>query len=101
MIGGLAVLTLLLVADRYGYLGDEFYFVVTGRHLQVAAPDNPMLVPYLAAGWYALVGGNLWAFRILPALAAGGYLLLGSLVAREFGAPRCHQSRLRLAYAMT
>jgi len=61
MIGGLAVLTLLLVADRYGYLGDEFYFVVTGRHLQVAAPDNPMLVPYLAAGWYALVGGNLWA----------------------------------------
>jgi hypothetical protein len=57
MIGGLAVLILLLVAGRYGYLGDEFYFVVTGRHLQLAAPDNPMLVPYLAAGWYALVDG--------------------------------------------
>ena len=56
LIGGLALLTLLLVADRYGYLGDEFYFVVTGRHLQVAAPDNPMLVPHLAAGWYAVVG---------------------------------------------
>jgi Dolichyl-phosphate-mannose-protein mannosyltransferase len=101
MIGGLAVLALLLVADRYGYLGDEFYFVVTGRHLQLATPDNPMLVPYLAAGWYALVGGHLWAFRILPALAAGGYVLLGGLVAREFGAPRSHQVAAAAAVAMT
>ena len=101
MIGGLAVVTLLLVADRYGYLGDEFYFVVTGRQLQVAAPDNPMLVPYLAAVWYALVGGNLWGFRVLPALAAGGYVLLGGLVAREFGAPRRHQVAAAAAVAMT
>jgi Dolichyl-phosphate-mannose-protein mannosyltransferase len=101
LIGGLAVLTLLLVADRYGYLGDEFYFVVTGRHLQVAAPDNPMLVPYLAAGWYAVVGGDLRAFRILPALAAGGYVLLGGLVAREFGAPGRHQVAAAPAVAMT
>jgi hypothetical protein len=101
MIGGLAVLALLLVADRYGYLGDEFYFVVTGRHLQLAAPDNPMLVPWLASGWYALVGGHLWAFRILPALAAGGYVLLGGLVAREFGAPRSHQVAAAAAVAMT
>src|SRR6478609_1797849 len=61
-VAGVVVLALLLVAGRYGFHGDEFYFVVTGRHLQVAAPDNPMLVPYLAAGWYGLVGGNLWAF---------------------------------------
>ncbi len=101
MIGGLAIVTLLLVADRYGYLGDEFYFVVTGRQLQVAAPDNPMLVPYLAAVWYALVGGNLWGFRVLPALAAGGYVLLGGLVAREFGAPRRHQVAAAAAVAMT
>jgi hypothetical protein len=101
MIGGLAVLILLVVADRYGYLGDEFYFVVTGRHLQLAAPDNPMLVPYLAAGWYALVDGHLWAFRILPALAAGGYVLLGGLIAREFGAPRGHQVAAAAAVAMT
>jgi 4-amino-4-deoxy-L-arabinose transferase-like glycosyltransferase len=101
VIAGLVVLALVLVADRYGYLGDEFYFVVTGRHLQFAAPDNPMLIPYLAAGWYALVGGHLWAFRILPALAAGGYVLLGGLVAREFGAPRSHQVAAAAAVAMT
>ena len=101
IIAGLVVLALLLVADRYGYLGDEFYFVVTGRHLQLAAPDNPMLVPYLAAAWYAVVGGHLWAFRILPALAAGGYVLLGGLVAREFGASRSHQVAAAAVVAMT
>src|SRR6476646_2847297 len=85
-VAGVVVLALLLAAGRYGFHGDEFYFVVTGRHLQVAAPDNPMLVPYLAAGCYGLVGGNLWAFRILPALASGAYLVLGGLIAREFGA---------------
>ena len=85
-------LALLLVAGRYGFHGDEFYFVVTGRHLQVAAPDNPMLVPYLAAGWYGLVGGRLWAFRILAGVGSRvRYVLLGGLIAREFGAAPRHQ----------
>jgi hypothetical protein len=101
MVAGLVVLALLLVAGRYGFHGDEFYFVVTGRHLQVAAPDNPMLVPYLAAGSYAFVGGQLWAFRVLPALAAGGYALIGGLTAREFRAPPRHQVAASAAVALT
>ena len=54
---------LLVVAGRYGFHRDEYYFVVTGQHAAWATTDNPMLVPYLAAGWYSLVGGHLWAFR--------------------------------------
>ena len=100
-VAGVVVLVLLLVAGRYGFHGDEFYFVVTGRHLQVAAPDNPMLVPYLAAGWYGLVSGHLWAFRVLPALASGAYVLLGALMAREFSAPPRHQLAAAAAVAMT
>jgi 4-amino-4-deoxy-L-arabinose transferase-like glycosyltransferase len=100
-VAGVVVLALLLVAGRYGFHGDEFYFVVTGRHLQVAAPDNPMLVPYLAAGWYGLVGGHLWPFRVLPALASGVYVLLGGLIAREFGAAPRHQVAAAVAVAMT
>ncbi|MGI8456600.1 MAG: glycosyltransferase family 39 protein [Propionibacteriaceae bacterium] len=100
-VAGVVVLALLLVAGRYGFHGDEFYFVVTGRHLQVAAPDNPMLVPYLAAGWYRLVGGQLVAFRVLPALAAGAYVLLGGLTAREFGASSLRQVAAAAAVAMT
>lgn len=101
VVAGLVVVGLTSLAGRYGFHGDEFYFVVTGRHPQLAAPDNPMLVPYLAAGWYALVGGQLWAFRILPALAAGAYVLLGALTAREFGAPARHQLAAAIAVAMT
>jgi hypothetical protein len=100
-VAGVVVLALLLVAGRYGFHGDEFYFVVTGRHLQVAAPDNPMLVPYLAAGWYALVGGHLWAFRVLPALAVGCVRAARRLIAREFGAARRHQVAAAAAVAMT
>jgi 4-amino-4-deoxy-L-arabinose transferase-like glycosyltransferase len=69
--------------------------------LLLVAPDNPMLVPYLAAGWYASVGGQLWAFRVLPALASGAYVLLGGLIAREFGAPTRHQLAAAAAVAMT
>ena len=98
---GLTALALLTVAGRYGFHGDEFYFVVTGRHLQAAAPDNPMLVPYLAAGWYALVGGHLWAFRILPALAIGAYVLVGALTARTYGLGRRGQVAAAIAVALT
>jgi hypothetical protein len=84
LIAAVVVAGLMVVAGRYGFHRDEYYFVVTGQHPAVAAPDNPMLVPFLAAGWYGLVGGHLWAFRILPALAAGGYVVIGGLIAREF-----------------
>lgn len=90
----------MLVAGRYGFHRDEYYFVVTGQHPAVAAPDNPMLVPYLAAGWYAVVGGHLWAFRILPALAVGGYVVVGGLIAREFAASRAGQVAAAAATAL-
>jgi hypothetical protein len=50
LVAGVVVLALLLVAGRFGFRGDEFYFVVTGRHLQVAAPDNPMLAETNVSG---------------------------------------------------
>jgi hypothetical protein len=100
VIAGLLVLGLMAVASRYGFHRDEYYFVVTGQHPAVAAPDNPMLVPYLAAGWYAVVGGHLWAFRILPALAVGGYVVIGGLIAREFSASRAHQIAAAAATAL-
>lgn len=100
VIAGLVVVGLMVVAGRYGFHRDEYYFVVTGQHPAVAAPDNPMLVPYLAAGWYAVVGGHLWAFRILPAFAIGGYVVMGGLIAREFSASRVHQTAAAAATAL-
>ena len=101
LVGAVVVAALVLVGGRYGFHGDELYFVVTGRHAQVAAPDNPMLVPYLAAGWYALVDGDLRAFRVLPALAAGAYVVVGALVARELGARPRQQLAAAAAVALS
>jgi hypothetical protein len=100
VIASMVVAGLLVVAGRYGFHRDEYYFVVTGQHPAVAAPDNPMLVPYLAAGWYAVVGGHLWAFRVLPALAMGGYVVMAGLIAREFAASRNHQIAAAAATAL-
>jgi len=97
-----AVVVLLMVfAGRYGFHRDEYYFIETGHHLAWAQPDNPMLVPYLAAGWDAVVGGHLWAFRLLPALAAGCFVLVGGLIAAELGGTRAHQVAASVATALT
>ena len=91
----------MLVSSRYGFHRDELYFIESGHHLAVAEPDNPMLVPYLAAGWHALVGGRLWAFRILPALSAAGYVLVAGLIARDLGGRPRHQVAASVATAST
>ena len=78
----------MLVAHRYGFHRDELYFIEGGHHPAWAQPDNPILVPLLAAGWHGLVGGNLTLFRVLPALAGVATILLASLTAREIGASR-------------
>jgi 4-amino-4-deoxy-L-arabinose transferase-like glycosyltransferase len=95
------LLALLLVAGRYGFHRDEFYFIESGHHPAWAEPDNPMLVPYLATGWHHLVGGRLWAFRILPALAAAGFVVVAALTAREFGGRGRHQVAAATATALT
>jgi 4-amino-4-deoxy-L-arabinose transferase-like glycosyltransferase len=78
----------MLVAHRYGFHRDELYFIEGGHHPAWAQPDNPILVPLLAAGWHDLVGGNLILFRVLPALAGVGTILLASLTAREVSGSR-------------
>lgn len=85
----LVVAGLVVVAGRYGFHRDEFYFIEGGRHPGWAQPDNPMLIPLLAASWHDLVGGQLWAFRLLPALATGVTVVLTALTCRHLGgAPR-------------
>jgi hypothetical protein len=74
---------------RYGYHRDELYFIEAGRHPAWGYPDQPPLVPLLAAGWDAVVGGRLWAFRLLPALTAAAVVpLAAAICARLGGTPR-------------
>lgn len=98
-----SILALVLIAlgSRYGFHRDELYFIEGGRHLAWAQPDNPILIPLLANAWHQIVGGQLWAFRILPAFAAGGTVLIASFTSRQLGGTHRHQSATAVLTAVT
>jgi hypothetical protein len=80
----LKALVHLALVDRYGYHGDELYFLECGRQLAWGYVDHPPLVPFLARLADALGGSLLWLR--LPAIAAGvGTMALTALLVREWG----------------
>jgi 4-amino-4-deoxy-L-arabinose transferase-like glycosyltransferase len=87
-IAGTVVLVLLLVATRYGWHRDEFYYVASGKHLAWGYVDNPPLTPLVARIATAIAAHNLFALRFFPALVAGGTVLLGSVIVGELGGGR-------------
>ena len=92
VILGLAALALHLAANgNYDFFRDELYFIVCGQHPAWGYVDQPPLVPLLAAGSYALSGGVLLAFRLLPALALAATVALTAEFARVIGGGRFAQ----------
>lgn len=74
----------LLLVNRYGYHGDELYFIECGRHLAFGYVDHPPLIPWIARIADAL-GGSLLLLR-LPAIAAGvGTMAFTALLVRLWG----------------
>ena len=71
---------------RYGWHGDELYFVAASRHLDLGYVDFPPLVPLLAAADQAVAPGSLIALRLLPVVTGGILVVLTALLARELGA---------------
>jgi len=94
-------LVLVAVGGRYGYHRDELYFIEAGHHLAWGQPDQPVLVPVLAAAWHSITGGHLWAFRILPAVAAALTTIVAALTCRELGGSRRHQVTASVLTAVT
>ncbi|HET6705464.1 ArnT family glycosyltransferase [Amycolatopsis sp.] len=91
---------LLLTAGRYGYFGDELYFLAAGKHLAWGYADQPPLVPALAWAMNTLAPGSLVVFR-LPAIAAtAAGVVVTALIARELGGRRRAQARAAAAYAI-
>ncbi|HVV11755.1 glycosyltransferase family 39 protein [Amycolatopsis sp.] len=84
LIAGVAAVIHLAVAARYGWHRDEFYYVITGRHLAWGYVDQPPLTPALARLAAALPGGVL-PLRILAIAANAGCVLLAARLAAELG----------------
>ncbi|QGK71724.1 glycosyl transferase [Allosaccharopolyspora coralli] len=91
---------LLVLSGRYGYFGDELYFVSAGRHLDWGYADQPPLVPLIAVAMDTLFPGSLTALRAPAALAYGVGVVVAALVARELGADRRAQLYTATAYAI-
>ena len=86
LIAILKVAAPLPVIGRYGWHGDELYFVAASRHLAFGYVDFPPVVPLLAAATQAIAPGSLVALRLLPDLTGGALIVLTALLARELGA---------------
>jgi 4-amino-4-deoxy-L-arabinose transferase-like glycosyltransferase len=89
------------VSNRYGWHGDELYFVAASRHLDFGYVDFPPVVPLLAAADQAIAPGSLVALRLLAALAGCAVLVLTALIARELGGSTRAQAWAALALLLS
>jgi hypothetical protein len=89
----------MALSGRYGFHGDELYFLDAARHLQGGYVDQPILVPLLARVSLSLFGVSLPGLRVWSALAMTVTVIIGALLARELGGRRNAQLVAALATA--
>ena len=90
----------LATASRYGYFGDELYFMACGEHLDWGYVDQPPLVAAVAWLVRHTLGTSLLAMRLPSALAGAALVLLTGLLARELGGGRFAMGLSSLASAL-
>lgn len=90
----------VVTAERYGYFGDELYYLACTRRLAWSYPDlGPASIALLRA-WTAIAGTSLYALRIVPALASGATVVLTACLARRLGGGAVAQTIAGLALAI-
>ena len=68
LLAGAMALVLGVTSTRYGWFGDELYFLSAGARPAAGYADQPPLLPMLAAAADALAPGSLFVLR-LPAVS--------------------------------
>jgi 4-amino-4-deoxy-L-arabinose transferase-like glycosyltransferase len=87
-IAAVRLLLLLLTARRYGFFGDEMYFLDCADHLDWGYVDQPPVAALLAWLSKHVLGESLFALHMLPAISGAAKIVLTGLIARELGAQR-------------
>jgi 4-amino-4-deoxy-L-arabinose transferase-like glycosyltransferase len=72
-------------SGRYGYHGDEMYFIVAGKHPAFGYPDQPPLVPLVTAAMNAIAPHSLLMLRLPSALVSAVTTVLAAVIARDVG----------------
>jgi 4-amino-4-deoxy-L-arabinose transferase-like glycosyltransferase len=103
VVGAIAIGKLLLhlaTASRYGYFGDELYFMACGEHIDWGYVDQPPLIAVVAWLVRHILGTSLLAMRLPSALAGVALVLLTALLARELGGGRFAMALAALSSAL-
>ncbi|MBP2473967.1 4-amino-4-deoxy-L-arabinose transferase-like glycosyltransferase [Crossiella equi] len=87
-VAGVLAAALLAVSGRYGYFGDELYFIAAGRHLDWGYADQGPLLPLLAWLMDSLAPGSLTVLHLPSVLFAVATTVVTALLARELGGQR-------------
>ncbi|MFI9503093.1 glycosyltransferase family 39 protein [Nocardia sp. NPDC052566] len=98
-VTALAAIALFASIGRYGFFGDEMYFVAAGRRLALGYADQGVLVPAIARVMDVLAPGSLVALRIPAVLVTLAAVVISALIAREMGGSRAAQVLTATAYA--
>jgi hypothetical protein len=98
VIATLMGVLLLAVSGRYGYFGDELYFVAAGHHLSFSYVDQPPLVPFLALIADTIAPGSLVVLHLPAILVTVAGTMIAALTARELGGGRRSQIIAAAAY---
>ncbi len=100
VIAAAKLLLHLATASRYGYFGDELYFMACGEHLDWGYVDQPPLVALVAWVVRHTLGTSLLAMRLPSALAGAALVVLAGLLARELGGGRFAMALAALSTAL-
>ncbi len=93
----------LICATQNGYelAGDEYFFLVAGKHLSWGYADQPPLVAALACLTDALAPGSRVLLRLPMVVAVCVGVLMCAVLAREFGGGRATQLLAAGAFAVS
>ncbi|MQA07448.1 MAG: glycosyl transferase, family 39 [Pseudonocardiaceae bacterium] len=100
-IAGALGALLLVLSGRYGYFGDELYFLAAGRHLAWGYADQPPVLPLLARAMDTVVPGSVTVLRLPATLATAAGVVIAALIARELGGRRKAQLLTAGAFAVS
>lgn len=90
---------LIARASRYGYFGDELYFLAAGRRLAAGYVDQGPLIPFVARLTDAFAPDSLVVLRLPSIAMTVGGIFVAAALAREFGGRAGAQLLAGIAYA--
>ncbi len=94
-----AAVVLLLSATRYGYFGDELYFLAAGRRPSWGYADQGPVLPLLSRLMDTLAPGSFFVLRLPSVILTVLAIVLCAMLAHEFGGGRWAQALAAVGYA--